>query len=271
MNKYLEKIAEQGKKKKELHPGKALGSFLVAGTAANLATAGPHAKFNQAVDKAIHGSSASGADLHTIRKFMKDNGLHKDVSFNTRKHFVDKAGFTGRVGAGYKHMVRNSSGSPAYIPPHHIGAGNTKGFVIGSRKIEGGHINPDILMHELGHAKDYKSFGGVKKLLTTLRSPLAQGITGGATIAALSNEKTRDYAPAIAAIPGLSMLREEAAANFHAFKGIKAHKGSAAANKFLKKLVPKQMAGYAMAASAPVLGAYGAKKMMEAWTKPKKK
>jgi len=121
-------------------------------------------------------------------------------------------------------------------------------------------INKDVLMHELGHAKDYQRFGKTKAYVGAIGR---SGIFTLGTAAALSNEKTRDYAPAVAAIPGAIALRSEGAANYHAYKGIKAHKGGKAANKFLKTLARNNMTHYGLAAAAPVAAAYAGKKILD--------
>ena len=125
-------------------------------------------------------------------------------------------------------------------------------------------INHTITMHELGHAKDFNTgMTGLKKGLSLAKVPLKYGAGGVLAAAALSNKKTEDYAPAIAAVPGLITLREEGAANYHAYKGIKAHKGAKAANKFVTRILPKQMGGYILGAAVPVASAYAASKLMK--------
>jgi len=265
-NKYLEKIAAE-KKKSNTHLGAAIVSSTVGsivGGGAIEAARRPVVK--HVIGKASQGHSDSGADLGTIKKFMKDNDLHKSTTFNTRRHSIDTNSAKGLIGQVFKAHTENGAHAhaPAFVPSKVVGG--KKNFVVGVRGQGHPIKNHDITMHELGHAKDFKSFGKLKTALSLGRSPI---VSGAATIAALSNDKTRDYAPAVAAVPGAMMLRDEAAANYHAYKGIKAHKGAAAANKFVKKLLPSQMGAYAIAAAAPVAGAYIAKKIMDKWH-PKK-
>jgi hypothetical protein len=264
-NKYLEKIASD-KNKDKSKVVSAVGASLLGGFSAGVAGGALQHAVSRKVVSAISAShSDSGADHHTLRKFMKDNGLHKTTTFNTRKHNVDKMTFSKNpLGKIYKHLASNGAPGPAFLRTRGVGA--QKDFVVGLRN--GGKTvkNADVLMHELGHAKDFQSYGKLKALAPIAKMP---GVSSVATIAALSNDKTRDYAPAVAAIPGALTLREEAAANYHAYKGIKAHKGAAAANKYVRKLLPSQMGSYAVGAAIPVAGAYLAKKIMDKWH-PKK-
>lgn len=113
--------------------------------------------------------------------------------------------------------------------------------------------NFNVLMHELGHAKDYANKSPLKTKImqgtaaTTRRAGVPAGIALGA--AALSNEKTEKYAPAIAALPGLPVIHSEFSANRNAFKHIK------------KTLGKKKALGYAASMALPMasyIGTYGA-------------
>lgn len=272
MNKYLEKIAadkdeSDGKGKKI---GKAFLSNWAGNTAAGvagIATQLPVA--NKVRAKITLPQSESGADLHTVRKFMKDNNLHKTTTFNTRSHNIENAQFgKGKFADIIKNTVKGGAGGPAYMPARTFG-GAKKDFVVGVRDHNGALKNHDILMHELGHAKDFQS----NRHLKAWGGMIAKNkmINGAATVAALSDDDKRKYAPAIAAIPGIATLREEGMANYHAYKGIKAHKGAAAANKYVKRLLPSQMGSYAIGAAVPVAGAYLGKKIMDKWSPAKKK
>jgi hypothetical protein len=258
MNKYLEKISKDSKD--EYHPGYAVGAHVVGGIASTTLISPIHKLVSEKVMRAATSNvSDSGADLGTVKKFMRDNNLHKKVTFNTRAHVVNEHISEGLIGKIYKGFVRDNNNGPAYI--HSPGAKKgAKKFIIGVKDGKKA-LNPDVIMHELGHAKDFSRHSTLKHIITSVgRNPL---LIGGGTIAALSNEKTRDYAPAIAAIPGLTSLRNETVANYHAYHGIKAHKGAGAANKFLKRLLPSQMGSYAVGAVVPVAGAYLAKRLME--------
>lgn len=263
MNKYLEKVA--AKKKDDDRVLKAVGSHVAGGIAATPLALGSLASGLKMM-KHIN-SPESSADLGTIKKFMRDNNLHKNVTFNTRAHSLKRENAGAMTRATVNHI--DSATNPAYA--HNI---KGRGFIGGVKKrgfLGGkshGTINKDVIMHELSHAKDFSRHGTIKHLGTMIaRHPFSKAGFGAASIGALSSDgKARDYAPAIAAVPGAFMLREEGAANYHAYKGIKAHKGGKAANQFLKKVVSKNMANYGLAAAAPVAGAYVAKKIMDKWS-----
>jgi hypothetical protein len=259
MNKYLEKIAADEKKKKtNWHPGAAVGAAFVGNLVGKTPFEAARMPLLHKVIKKVNAPSDSGADLHTVRKYMKDTGLHKTTTFNTRKHNIDNASFKGKLGEHFRdHLKANpNANGPAYLHGKSFGA--KKNFIIG-KGFGNGKVNPDVIMHELGHAKDYQHLGRLKM---GLKAVAATGGSAGA-LAALTNDKTRDYAPALAALPGLATLRDEGAANYHAYHGIKAHKGAAAANKFVRKLLPAQMGSYALSAVAPVAGTYVAKKILD--------
>lgn len=258
MNKYLGKIAsEPEKKKSNFHVGAALGTTIAGSVLATPINLAQQSVAKKVISK-VNAPSDSGADLGTIRKYMKDTGLKNTTTFNVRHHNIDKMTFKGKMGKMTEQFLRHApnAAGPSYMHTRSYGA--KKDFIVG-KGYGNGKINPDVIMHELGHAKDFASHG---KLKLAIRGGARVG-GGIGTLAALSNDKTRDYAPAIAAIPGLATLRDEGMANYHAYHGIKAHKSAAAANKFVRKLLPAQMGSYALGAAAPVAGAYIAKKLMD--------
>lgn len=211
----------------------------------------------------------SATNLSTIKKTLRDGDLYKRVTLNTREHNVAKT-FPGNreIDQAIRSIAQSPRG-PAHIPPLQAGG---KGMVIGTRdnrfngifaNTRSGRdriINKDFIMHELGHAKDNVTHANLKTQLKTIGGHTRRGkIVGlGASTALLSSEKTENYAPIAAAVPGLITLRQEGAANYHAYKQIAKHQGKAAANKFLKKFVPHQMAAYAIPAAAPVIGTIAA-------------
>lgn len=263
MNKYLEKIAASSSSH-EPRDGigarlfKAIGSATVGNIAALPIAAGASAAGMNLI-RQVH-SPHSNADRGTIKKFMKDNNLRKSVTFNTRAHNL------GRESANLstRGVVMHSDimNAPGYI---HNRKG--RGFIAGV-KTSKGVINKDVIMHELGHAKDFSRHGKIKHLAMTLgRSRVGKQGLEAASLAALSSDgKARDYAPVIVAVPGAMVLREEGMANYHAYKGIKAHKGGKAANQFLKRVASKNMLNYGLAASIPVVGTYVGKKIMDKWS-----
>lgn len=260
MNKFLEKIAES-KEEKRSNPKRAIGAYAIGSLAATPLQAGVLASGLKM--KELSFSNDSIADLGTVKRFMKGNNLHKKVTFNTRPHSVqrEKAGPLARKTVS----TIDLSESPAYVHNRKgrgfIGGVKTFSFFGPKRS-----VNKDVIMHELGHAKDFSRHGTLKQVGTFLaRHPVSKLGFGAATIGALSSkdEKKRNLAPAIAAVPGALMMREEGAANYHAYKGIKADKGAKAANKFLKRLVAKNMTNYGLAAAVPVASTYVAKKIMD--------
>jgi len=265
MNKYLEKIAEKGEEPKRKNPGTEFGKAygaLIAGGVGKVPVALLSNYTSRKIRATINDTGVS--DHGTIKKFMRDNNLHKNVTFNTREHMKRREKLDPRSANTVSHS--NVRGAPGYIYNPSGGRGFIAGVKkpgLGSRKT----VNKDIIMHELGHAKDLQTHAKLKRVGTMIgRHPRSHGVFELATVGALSNEKTRDYAPAVAAIPGALVLREEGAANYHAYKGIKAHKGGKAANQFLKKVVSKNMASYGLAAAAPVAAAYVGKKVMDKWS-----
>jgi hypothetical protein len=262
-NKYLTKIAENQEKSEGV--GKRVGKALLSGTLLGPVAAGTPVAYlaNRAGHHLLNTemNAKGNADLGTVKKFMKDNKLHNKVTFNNREHSLHKSKMPLmdrlRVQATEYH------GFAAYHPNHSGG----KAHITGVRG-----KNKDVLMHELGHAKDFNSHSSVKRVgMHIARHPHSHAAFGAAGALMLSNDKTRDYAPLASAVPGALMLREEAAANYHAFKGIKAHKGAHAGNKFLKGMARKNMINYGLSAAAPVAGMYAAKKIMDAWSPRKTK
>lgn len=258
-NKYLEKVAakKDTSDSKGTVTAKAVASHMAGETVAGVGLIPINHHFNKKLTNSFDGKGS--ADLHTVRKFMKDNNLHKTTTFNRRDHVLHKNEIPRGAASG---------SGPGYY--HKDVFGSKKNFVGGVRN-GGKSINPDIIMHELGHAKDFATHGKLKGALSMIgRHPIGKAVAATATVGALSNDKTRDYAPAIAAVPGAAVLREEVAANVHAYKGIKAHKGAAVANKFLRGTAKHNLAAYASAAAVPAAGAYLAKKIMDKWS-PRKK
>lgn len=258
-NKYLEKIAQEDK---PVGTGKrTLGMF-----AGSMASVPILQLANQLGHKTLEiaKNGKEHADLGTIKKMMRDNKLN--VSFNTRAHNVNKNisrhGFAGQ----FHSMVSHDFGSPMYAPSSHF-KGSKKDFIMGVKgrtimdSLTGAKpkmVNKDIVMHELGHAKDYAKFGKAKAISTMIahKSKIAAPLM-------LLHKDTENYAVPVAAALELPTLRAETMANYHAYKGIKAHKGAHAARSFAKHLLPTQMGNYGAAAAASVAGVYAGKKIID--------
>lgn len=263
MNKYLEKIAKEQNQNTLSNSTKAL---LIGSVTAGLPTSYASHRLGVGIIKGMN-DKAQASDIRTVKKFMRDNNLHKTTTFNTRSHSLKREGFSPMQRGAIHQMDR---GQHAGLVPS-ITKGK-RNVIAGVRRHPYGAGNTDIIMHELGHAKDLSKHKSLKLVGSAIgRSPIGKiGVTAG-TISALSNEKTRDYAPAIAAIPGALVLREEGAANYHAYKGIKAHKGSKMANKFVKSIASKNMLNYGVSAAAPVAAALVGRDLMNRWSEKNKK
>lgn len=253
MNKYLVKIATSSDREKSSWNG--LGNSLAGSIAGGILTipitlAG--VSLGQLTSSKINKPDPEIADKYTVKKFLKDNDLKGKIKF---QHGPNPAYLDKNIVAKLPLRVQEA-----------LGVNAKKHVIMG---VKGNGINHAITMHELGHAKDFNT--GLTKLKKS--TGLRIGIKGGsgvATFAMLSNEKTQDYAVVPAMMPGIMHLREEGAANYHAYKGIKAHKGAPAANKFLKTLVPAQMGNYALTLGAPVVGAAIASKVIKSLKKEEK-
>lgn len=275
MNIFLEKIAEtisnetpREPKKIGAIPAAAAGFFGVTRPVSLLATP------SLARTMSVINKPDSAANLSTIKKTLRDGDLYKKVTLNTRDHSVAKAfPGSGMMDRSIRTIAQNAPG-PAYIPSSQTGG---KGIIIGTRKsnfkgifgnTQSGRdriINKDVIMHELGHAKDMATHTKLKTRAAMMGGHAIPGkLAGlGASTALLSSEKTEKYAPIASAVPGLITLRQEGAANYHAYKQIAKHQGKATANKFLKKFVPHQMAAYAIPMAAPVIGTAVAGKVIK--------
>ena len=283
-NKYLEKIAvttsENHDQKSRKFSGVSMaGQAFVAGTAINTAGAIVHKKYvSPALEKMVpHTKGQSSADLGTIRHMIRKNKL--EVSMNDRGHALRKAVGprisspssisdykTNAIKDDIVHAGTFTSAPGMFSRKHLDGSGATKDVLIGGRQKDilgnrtGVATNPDVIMHELGHAKDYKTGHSKLKSLAYTHGTNAAAVGAGA---ALLNEKTQDYATPIAVLGEVGKLRAEGAANYHAYQGIKSHKGAEAAKKFATKLVPKQMATYALPSATIVGSTYAVQKLVK--------
>jgi len=222
-NKYLTKIAEQKDKRnfgtKALHAWTGLTAGGIISAPITLASRGLANK----VINDVHVPDSSMADRYTVKHFVRSSNLSGEVKFQTKnKNHIPS-------------YLANSLG-PAAVPKHELG--NINHTIIG---LHGKGINHSVTMHELGHIKDFHKNLGLHKMLVR-----AGPVAGLASVAALTNEKTENYSPALALAGGVGTLRAEGMANYHAYKGIHAHKGAAAANKFVRKFLPAQMGNYTL-------------------------
>ena len=251
MNKYLEKIASKTNDSGDgfwTRQGKGMASNIAAGTPAMIGSAGVGISMMNDIsyEKGVGHRS-------TLRKMKKDHGL--DVTFSPRKAGLgDDANYLFRGGPAYGHKDDLDRLSSIRVNKNYIHTAGTK--------------NIGILAHELGHAASYKNSSKLyRNVQIASRTAHTKGLGGLAGAAMLSSDKTKDYAwtaPAIAAAP---MLLEEANANRHAYNAFTKHESRGVANKFLKKVVSKNMATYAL----PVVGASAGLALASKWIKPHKK
>lgn len=185
-------------------------------------------------------SKTGVSDLGTIKKFIRDNNLQ--TSFNARSDILRGRGLSDRV---IKKL--QSANMPGYHQPSDIIVGVKRGL---------GTVSKDVIMHELGHAKDFSTYKGLKIAGGLGRSRLGKLVFGAGSVAALNDSDYREYAPSLAAIPGALTMREEVMANLHAYNGIKSSKGVDLARKFLKRTGGLNMAYYGLGAASPVLAMY---------------
>lgn len=254
MNKYLEKLAASNDSTENTRPlGKSLLGIVGGLTAANLSKGIILPEVSRKITGAITDPHSS-SDLGTIKKMIRDNKLN--VSFNTRPHALNKnLSPNNKMKAMVQMHSQHGHANPAYIPSAlHA---KSKDYIVGSRHYNN-VVNKDVIMHELGHAKDFSKHRGFK----------TGGILGGRALNGLApllltNDKTKDYAVPVAIAAQIPTIRSEAMANKHAYKGIQAHKGTPAARSFAKRLLPSQMGGYLAGAALSVGGVYAANKLID--------
>lgn len=252
-NKYLVKIAEDYKKKK-VGLGKSLGIAALTGTVAGSVAqvAGSAGLMNSGL---YTGEGYNHeADGHTIRRFIKDNKLK--VSFNDKNPDIHKVKST-RFGARIRDMIKNH-GAPAYIHAQHHGY--SKNFITKNKgRFPNKKVN-DAIMHELGHAKNWKHMPASVGLAYSInRGALGTAGSFGTSAALLSNEKTEKYAPLAAVAHQSPILLDETMAHVHAFGAIKKAKGLKAALRFAKNTVAPALGTYGAAAAGEIGGAMWAK------------
>jgi hypothetical protein len=271
-NKYLLKIAEVQKSVEKKDRG--FNPFRgVAAATAGAVLASPLSMISNHMGKGLlkKMDEPGSSDLGTVKKMMRDNKL--DVSFNHRNHAQSKytppkSGFSQGFAQSQVDNSRSGAHGPSFVPSKSLGG--KKDFIGGVKKNDmfglDAHYNnkkviknKDVIMHELGHAKYYQTHGKAKLGARAFGSKIGAGLSG----IALSSDKTKDYAAPITAAGQLPTLVDEGFANYHAFKGIKAHKGAAAAKNFLKTTVVKNTGNYWGAAATQVAGAYIGSKLLD--------
>jgi len=252
-NRYLDKIAsfKKAEDKKDTRQT-VLGAY--AGTAVGTAAAMPIAKlqqrmFHKTMDSTNHQGAATTKDL---KNFIRKNNLNTTFS----PHKYTASGSRHGTNPIYSHVAQSMG--PSFVP----NVDNHKGPSFVNARMNGKAIkNHDITMHELGHAKNWKTFG--KHAPSMMKGVgRASQFSGGAGILAM-HEKTRDYALPAYALMQAPRLADETMAHFHAHKFLRKAHGAAAGNKYLRTALPALSTyfGAAAAGALPVAGAVAGSKL----------
>ena len=106
-----------------------------------------------------------------------------------------------------------------------------------------------VMLHELGHAADFKKHRGFKTVLRA--GGLGVGLLGASVL--MSDKDTRKYAPAAAAAGWAPTLYQEGKASYLAHKYLKQTRGAKASRKSSKRLV-KMFGTYAAAPAGMAAG-----------------
>lgn len=247
MNKYLVKIAEKTKHQQAAERvivGGGLG-YILGAEAAHFG--------NKPIIRASNEKNKLALD--TLKKITKE---HKDVTFSKHKamkgaDFEKKLEFrkaTRQNGASYwDHSVMKGLGSTsgkAYVQGNYGGGSPNNHFT---------------LLHELGHAKDYRKKGLVntaKRYLEGVTSAAHNSNVGlGVGAGMLASDKTKDKAWLAPLLVRGPVLRSELMANVHAHQSLGRHAPSL--KGAYRKYAGKQMLGYAAVpvAQSAVLYALG--------------
>lgn len=277
-NKYLIKIAEKAKKEIGWNdPVHTLGAHFLSQVGVGIPLSLGAARIQRSTSKTLLSPDPEIADRHTVKHFLRNN-----PETRARLQFDKQIGFPmmvtrdlGEINQADSQVLngeRTSGRKDFFKKDLVVHGGRGSGFVGG-----GFGVDPKkslkfpgpATMHELGHAKDFTTHTKLKGYAAIMNdSPLAKRLLPGLLLA---NKKTEDYAVPAAVVPETLTLWQEGVANKHAYSAIKSHKGAVAANKFLTKYVPKQMAGYVGAAAIPIATTYAAKKLIEHFRNKNKK
>lgn len=258
-NKYLGKIAELIEKVSKDSSDKLSNSTVakaaLIGTAVHQTSGKLSTPFVVKLMNEQHAGNSAGKSR--IRHFINSQGLRGKVSFQDGDPNIHAKGATNFE----KWMVNATRGKGSSAAAQPLKNGNTILRNV-HRSGAGSKLkNTNVILHELGHAKDFSTHTGVKRLAALVgRSPLGGAATAGVVAASLGNEKTEKYAPAIAAVPGVIRMREELQANRHAHSFLKKNYGNLSAGNYMKKVFKPNMAAYGIQAAAAPLAALAMQK-----------
>ena len=250
-NKYLEKIAQtlSGSDNKRKDPflsfaKGAIGS-VAAGSVAGLGAVG------QIGYSGAKKSKYTKEELRSVRSYLRSSGLGSGVKFEKYLHPAGPHMRPNINPSSKYHASRSKDTVDHTLDAIFSGKGGSysprKRFIVNNPTADF-----NILMHELGHAKDFSKHAPIKNGLAYMRvAGPALALAGGT--AAISNKKTEKYAPAIAALPALPTLHSELTADYHAVRHIGKTLGAKRVGKYVgSHILPKL--SYVGATLAPAVG-----------------
>ena len=221
MNKYLEKLASDSTKDS---PGYGLATAGAIGTGVLtdvLAYPLQLASYKHLLTQHENPSSSNIGDGSTAKKFIEEHGLNLDINHDA-----------SNKGPHFRPLRKSQLGTDA------------KAYLQGSH-------NHGIMMHELGHALDFKH----KSMEGLVAKRFGSGVVGlGVTIHGVKNGNAGEAASGMGLMSAHKLLGE-AVANKHAYSAFKKHEGSVVANKFLRKIVLPNTINYHSPVIAGALGA----------------
>lgn len=261
-NKYLEKMAEEV----PALSWKALGAGFLGNFGGNILATGGLGAMTSILPKMIE-ENVSLADAGTLRDFVSEHNLpvefqgapaYQAADAPATRDFMEKL---NKDVMGRK--VLPTSPSNTHLHPHQSGAIIPKGMPGGlsdrhtvyvgassGRAIP--KVNYDVLMHELGHAKDMSRRGALKMQL----GRIAPGAGGAAAVLMMANEDTNKYSTAVMGASYLPTLRSEFVASKNAYQGIKASKGAKGARMAVLRTLGPAFGTY-LAQAGLMTGAVG--------------
>lgn len=182
----------------------------------------------------------AGPESSKMPEFIK-----RDVNKYKKQHGLSTRVFVG--GKAHPASIR----SPFYSPT------NRRGI---QRGVHLKHpTNPGIVLHELGHAADFKK--GLKRKIFLRKFGPGAGIIAGGML--LANEDTRKYAPAAIAAGFSPMLWQEGKASGSALKFLRKTYGRRS-SQYRKAIISlgKAFGSYGAVAGGSALGVYGIGKLL---------
>lgn len=122
-------------------------------------------------------------------------------------------------------------------------------------------VNKGTLLHELGHAQDFKKYPNLKFIGSRQAAPIVGGIAGLSLLASKDPEK-RKYAPYVSTAGTIPMLYQEGKATTTALRHVNRVQGKKEMFKTLRNILPAQLSYLAMPLMAGG-GTYLGKKLID--------